>query len=293
VIHEGDHINVEGVGSAQDPYVISADFDFGVLDNDTFNLSIDGAGSDDDPYVLTVNFAGTASVKDLPDWSDTVPSNGQVPVWNAGLGRYVPGSPTPAASGSVNHDGSLTGDGSPGAPLGVVHDALRFTETSSEGGIGLTDDGINSLVRRFANATARDAAFPAVDSNTVSALDSSEGFLDIWAGTDWTPVEGVPNVDGGALIELSGPYAGGRVHTIVKQVALTTGPAGTFPILDPADYGSLAGILSVTVQPVGTAMFATLVTASTGGLMGTAYRLDTGGVFTSQPIQAVVTAIVY
>lgn len=292
VIVDGAHIQVTGIGSSQDPYVISADFDFGVVDNDTFNLSLAGLGTTDNPYALSVAFASTASVKDFPDWADTVPANGQVPVWNSTTGRWTPGSPTPAAAGSVDTDTSLVGDGSPGSPLEVVHDPDRFTETGADG-IGLTDDGVNSLVRRFANEAARNAAALPPDSNTVSALDTLEGLLDVWDGSDWLPAEGKPTTIGGQLLALSGPYPGGRVRTIVKQVALTTGTDGTFPLLTTGDLGSAAGVLSVMVTPVGAAMFGILVSVGSGGVTGTAYRPDTGGVFASQPIQAVVTAVVY
>jgi hypothetical protein len=292
VIDAGPHIEVTGIGSAQDPYVISGDFDFAVADNTTFDLDITGSGTEAEPYVLRVAFASTASVKDFPDWSDNVPSNGQVPVWNSTLGRYVPGSPTPAASGSVSHDTSLVGDGSSGSPLAVVHDPSGYTGTSAPG-VGLTAAGINSLNRRFPNSAARTAASPAPASNTLSALDSAPGLIDVWDGSGWVPVEGQPTVVGGQLLALSGPYAGGRVRRLVKQVALTTQADGTFALLNSSDFGSAAGVLAVTVQPTGSVMYACLVTASPGSVQGTAYRLDTGGVFGSQPIQAVVTAILY
>jgi hypothetical protein len=291
-IDEGTHISVTGVGSSQDPFVIAADFDFAVTDNDTFNLSLSGVGSSDSPYVLAVSFASTASVADLPDWSDTPPTNGQVPVWSTGLSQWVPGSATPAASGSVDTDTSLAGDGSPGLPLEVVHDPIRFTETTVDG-VGLTDDGINSLVRRFPNAAARTAADPAPDLDTLSMLDSTPGLLDYWDGSAWVPQETLPTVTGGALLELSGAYAGGRVQTLVKQLSATTDADGLFTILDGTDLAGAAGVLSVTVQPTGTTVFGSLATGQPGYLQGTAYRLDTGAAFAAQPITATVTALLY
>jgi hypothetical protein len=292
VIADGTHTTVKGSGSGQDPFRIDLDFGFGVVDDDTFNLTLSGLGTEDSPYVLSVAFAGTASVKDFPDWSDTAPTNGQVPVWNTGLGAYIPGSPTPAAAGSVSHDTSLAGDGSPGDELTVVHDPDRFTATTADG-IGLTDAGINRQIRRFANAAARDAADPAPELNTFSVLDTRPGRLEVWGGSYWAAID-APAPYGGSLLVLSGEYEGGPVRTFTKQLSETTDPSdGTFSIFNTPELGDAAGVLSCVVQPVGTVPFACLVQPLSNSIQGKAFRLDTGAPYPAQPIQAVVTALLY
>lgn len=289
---DGENTIVSGVGSSQDPFRIDLDFAIGVVDNDTFNLTLSGLGTEVDPYALSVTFASTASVKDLPDWSNTAPTNGQVPVWNTGLGAYVPGSPTPAASGSVDHDTSLDGDGSPGDILSVVHDPDRFTETTADG-IGLSDAGINRQIRRFANAAARDAADPPPELNSFSVLDTRPGSVEFWSGSYWAAID-VPTVLNSELLQLSGAYDGGPVRTLTKQLAATTDATdGTFTVLSAGDLGTVAGVLSCIVQPVGTTPFVVTLQPQPGSLQGTAYRLDSGAPYLAQPIQAVVHALLY
>lgn len=289
---DGENTTVHGVGSSQDPFRIDLDFGLGVQDNDTFNLTLTGLGTEDDPYTLAVTFASTASIKDLPDVSDSTPTNGQVLVWNTGLGRYQPGSPTPAAAGSVSHDTSLDGDGSPGDELEVVHDPDRFTATTVDG-IGLTDAGINRQVRRFANSAARTAADPAVELNTLSVLDTNPGVVEYWNGTAWK-VADIPTAIGGELLQLSGAYTGGAVKTVVKQLSTTTDAVdGSFAALSAGDLGSAAGVLSCVVQPVGATAFVTSLLPQAGSLQAAAYRVDNGTPYLAQPIQAVVTAILY
>src|SRR6478735_3013861 len=145
VLTSGPGVDVAGAGTAGDPFVLSANI-FEPLDNDTFNITLTGDGETGSPYTIEVEFATTASVKNLPDWSDNVPTNGQVPVWNSTLGLWVPGSNTPAATGSVSHENSLDGDGSPGDALMVVYEPTRFTETYTNG-IGVSDIFINQTIR--------------------------------------------------------------------------------------------------------------------------------------------------
>lgn len=297
VVHAGDHVQVEGSGSASDPFVISSDLDLSVLDNSVFNLTLAGDGSPGSPYVLSVAFAPTASVKDLPDWSNTSPTNGQVPRWNATSGLWEPGSNTTAPVGAVEHDFSMSGDGSSGDPLQVAHDPARYTFTGPDG-VGLTDDGINRQVRQYANTSDRGGETTLVppDLNTLSMLGTAPGKIDYWDGTDWVPLGDIPEVIGGALLEMSGAYTGGRTRTVVKQVAATTDASGAFAILDAGDMsflGPIAGVLSVQVQPTGSVPFDCVVSAGAGVVSAVAYRLDNGAVYPLQPVTATVTAIIY
>lgn len=290
---EGSGVTIEGSGTLSDPFVISADINLEPDDSSVFDVSISGTGSPGSPYQVAVDFAGTASVRDLPDWSGTLPTNGQVPVWNSTTQEYEPGSNTPAATGSVSHDDSLDGDGSPGDILAVIHDPDRYTETTVDG-IGLTEAGINRLVRRFADSTTRAAADPVPELNSVSVLDTEPGKVDYWSGSEWKPVEEVPSFSGAALLELSGTYtAGNRVARLVRRVTVTTDSSGGFTALSSANLAGLAGVLSASVQELGAVPFKVMLTTSAGQVLGTAYRLDTGAAYPAQPIDLIVEAIVY
>lgn len=292
VYQAGPGIQITGSGGASDPLVISGAFNFTVLDNTTFNATLTGDGSVADPYELEIQFATTSSVKSLGDWSDVAPTNGQVPVWNNSLGVYVPGSNTPAATGAVQHDTSLNGDGSSGSVLAVRHETSRFTATTATG-IGLTDAGINRLVRRFANASARGTASPAVELNSFTVLDSNPGQLYYWDGTTHQVVGSLPTVVGGELLQLSGAYANTMTKTIVKKLSLITNADGTFQVLTAGELAGYSGVLSVVVQPMGSVPFVATLATATGYIGATAWRLSTGAAYGSQAIQALVTAVVY
>src|SRR5262245_24935935 len=120
VIKTGGNSTVTGSGTANDPFVITSTVELNVVDNATFDLTLVGDGSDTAPYVLSVNYAATAKLDHLPDVDAPNPTNGQVLAWNNSLQKWAPAAPTTAASGSVTHDNSLTGDGSAGTPLAVL-----------------------------------------------------------------------------------------------------------------------------------------------------------------------------
>jgi hypothetical protein len=295
VIVEGAHVDVTGSGGASDPFVISADMNLTVLDNTVFNLTLTGDGSVATPYQLTVAFAATASVKAFPDWSDTAPTNGQIPIWNNGLGMYVPGAQTTAPTGAVNHNTSLSGDGSVGSVLAVVHDPNRFTQTGASG-IGLTDAGVNSTVRHFANAAARTAATIAPILNSLSILDSSPGDVDVWNGSAWVPFEAgaLPVALGSSLLQLSGPYAGGRTQEVMAIRTVTTNADGSFAALETLDLTFAAGVLSATITPVGNTAFITSVSGDIPGqVTGYAFAPGSGEPYAGVAITYQIVATVY
>jgi len=293
VLESGQHIQIEGSGSSQDPFVVVGDVALAVVDNTTFNLTLTGAGTIASPWAIHVTYAATASVKDLPDWSDTAPTNGQVPVWNNGTSMWVPGAPTPAASGSVLHDTSLMGDGSGGTPLGVIASTARFL-ASVASGVGLSDAGINRLVRRFGTSAARSAASPAVELNTFSVLDTEPGRLDYWDGAAWKQVRQFPVDYGtGEFLALSGSYTGGTVTQMVRQVSFVTDAVGGFTVLSSSDLTGVAGVLSLNFQETGGNAYKALLNPGSGTVVGTAYRLDSGAAFTGQALTGVVTAWLY
>lgn len=295
VVMEGAHVTVEGSGAPTDPFIISADLDLEVVDNSTFNLTLVGDGSPASPYQLTVAFAATASVKAFPDWSDTAPTNGQVPIWNNGTGMWTPGAQTTASAGSVSHNTSLSGDGSVGSPLAVVHDPARGTQTGASG-IGLTDASINSTVRRFANATARAAASPAPALNAISVLDSSPGNYDTWDGTAWVPLEAgvVPLALGPELLQISGPYTDGRVQIVTKIETVTTAADGSWPALVAAELVGASGVLTCMITPVGPTPFIPMVSgAIPGQVTAAAYAPGSGEAYAGVSLTYQLVAVVY
>lgn len=295
-VEAGAHIQVEGSGAPSNPLVISADFDFASIDNDTFNLILTGSGTDELPYQLEVEFADTAQLADLPDVSDTAPSNGQVLKWNSGTSLWEPGAPTTASAGSVEHDDSLTGDGSAGTPLAVVANADRFLVSDADG-VGISDVGINQLVRHFTNNAARVAADPAPTLGALSTLDTAPGLYDRWTGTAWVPAVDLPVVLNGEFLALSGPYAGSRVVRLIKQVAVITDSDGKAQLLGGADFtgtwGAAAGVLSVVVQPTGTVRFDHLISAQPGFVQLTAFQPASGAVMAAQSVACTVEAVFY
>lgn len=290
----GAHIAVDGSGSSQDPYVISGDFDFEADDNITFDLTLTGVGSTADPYVLTVDYAATAKLAQLPDVSDAAPTNGQVLAWNTSTGLWTPVAPTTAAAGSVSHDTSLSGDGSAGSPLQVAEDPNRLLATSAPG-LGLSDLGMNSVIRHFTNATARNSASPAPILNALSMLDTAPGRIDYWNGTEWLEYITSINVEqiGTEFLALSGSYAGIGAKAITKNLADTTDAGGGITILSSADLAGYAGVLSVQVQPTGANAWEAVLSPSGGQVLATAYRIDNGAIYPSQALSGLVTAVVY
>lgn len=295
VVMEGAHITVEGSGAPTDPFVISADLELSVQDNTTFNLTLAGTGSTDFPYVIGIDYAPTATVRHLPDWSDAVPTNGQVPVWNSSLGQWVPGTNTPAVTGAVSHNTSLSGDGSSGSPLAVVADTARLLSTTSSG-VGLTDVGVNRTLRKFATESARSAASPAPTLNTLSVLDSEPGRVQIWNGTAWEDLEapGVPVFFGDELLQLSGPWDGTAVQTVVRNGSATTAADGSFAVLDPSDLTDAAGVLNADVTALAPVPFIPMVSGEVPGQVTCfAYAPGSGEPYAGVLLNYSVRAVVY
>lgn len=291
-IEPGGRIAISGLGSLQDPFVISGDVGFKTTDNDTFDLGLTGDGTEDDPWNITVTFATTAKLVDMPDVTG-VPTNGQVLGWNSSTQKWEPKAPTAAASGSVATDTSLSGDGSVETVLQVREDPDRYLSTDAEG-LGLNDDGINSIVRHFPDAASRTTADPAPVLNSLSILDSDPGRIDYWTGTEWAPQPTNVEVEAaGELVGLSGSYAGGPVVLFIKQFEEVTDSEGVFDVLSTTDLLGRAGVLAATVQESGSQAWQALVNAGTDTVQATAFRMDDGTLLASTSVTGTVTAWLY
>jgi len=117
----------------------------------------------------TTSFEGH-SVAELTDWSNTAPTNGQIPVWNASAGEYVP-----TTSGST----------------------ISNTDELSEGSTNLY----------FTNARA-DARIAAASIDDLSDVDTTTvapttGQALVWDGAQWEPGT-VSGGGGGGATDLDG-----------------------------------------------------------------------------------------
>lgn len=282
---------VTGTGSQADPFVLEF---LGIESDNSTNDVVITVDFTSTGYQLSAEFALTSALDHIGDVNAPAPSNAQVLGWDSATSKWTARNPTTAASGSVTTDNSLDGDGSGGAPLAVAEDPDRFLDTFATG-IGLTDAGINSTVRHFSDATTRASASPAPSLNSLSVLDDNPGQIDVWDGADWVPQRKVSGIDAPtAYLELSGAYDGRPVVVLVRQLSVVTDTLGAFIALSTADLTGYAGVLSVTIQPVGTVGWLSLLDpAPVGQVTGTAWGSDGGGPLESSAVTAIVTAYVY
>lgn len=116
----GAGVTIEGSGSAQNPYVISAEGGLNnslqVLDTPTIDLVLTGSGTPLDPAVLSAN--AHLTMQELDDVQDAAPSVGFVPVWDGA--QWIFQAPPTAPPGAVTVACGLDGDGSGGNALRVA-----------------------------------------------------------------------------------------------------------------------------------------------------------------------------
>jgi hypothetical protein len=293
-IIEGTHISVLGTGTASDPFVIVADIGLEGHVGTTFTADLEGAGTIDDPWVIAVAFSSTAKLDDLPDVNAPAPTNGYVLGWDSATSKWTPRAPTAAASGSVDTDTSLSGDGSIGAPLSVVADPAGYL-TIGTSGVGLSVNGQNQLVLHYASDAARAVSPVTPQVNSLSMLDDAPGVTYYWTGSQWLPVTNGIARDFGAnqMLAMSGAYAGGVTTQVVRQVSVVTDADGTFDVLSAADLTGAGGVLSCVFQETGPVPFKAMLTPNIDSILGTAYRLDDGTAYGSQSISGVAVAFVY
>lgn len=294
-VSAGSRISVTGIGSLNDPFVISADTALTVLDSDVIDLTISGAGTEISPWVLSAGFAATAQLGDIPDVAVVGVTNAQVLGWNSSLSKWTPRAPTTASAGSVQHDTSMSGDGSAGSPLQIVEDPNGGLTTAATG-LGLNDTTKRTLVRKFASDAARSAASPTPTVNDLSSVTSRPGQVDYWTGSQWEPVKSQFSVDGVGqqMLSLSGAYAAGApVTMMVRNFSGITAADGTLTVLANSLLTGKAGVLSASVAATGAQPYAPMLAAGSNYIYITARRLDTGAVLASQNISGQVTAYVY
>jgi hypothetical protein len=286
---------VTGSGSPQDPLVLSVTTDLAVESNSIFRLILDGNGELDSPWRLQVAYASTARLDHFPDVDlpANVP-NGHVLTYDLTNSRWTAAPPVTAAPGAVSTGNGLTGDGSGGSPLTVVGNGARYI-TVSGAGVGLSDSGINSLIRIFPTTADRAAASPAPGINTLSLVETDPDRIDRWDGTEWVTVTGGRNLDiqAGELLALSGSYAGGSVTDYVAQFSAVTDSTGAFEIIPADDLATYSGVLECTVQETGTTFYHCQVAAGTNNVVGFARRLDTGGAYPGVTVTGTVRALLY
>jgi len=299
VIDNGSHIQIGGTGSPADPFVITADVGLEAKDNTVFDVVLTGMGTVALPWQIEVTFAATAKLNDFPDVNAPAPTNAQVLGWDTATSQWTARAPTTAAAGAVQHDTALTGDGSAGTPLGVNEDPARMLGTTAAG-LGLSDTGMNSIVRKFDDDAARAAASPMPVLNAMSVLNTQPGKIDYWDGDAWEPA-GVflLSMLGQEMWQQSGPYTGvQRVTFMVRNVEQITDTEGMFDAIPAVDLAGRAGVISAVAQATGTigsiaTPYTVILTPTGGGIRGIAYRLDDGQPLPSSPINCTVLALVY
>lgn len=291
-IEGGRHITVTGTGTSQDPFRVASNASLAVADNATFDMGLSGSGTPEDPWVLQVGYASGSGLNNLPDVSVPTPGDWHVLAFNPATQTWESAPPSVTEAGGILSDASINGDGSVGAPLGV--NAVRFLSVDVDG-VGLSDAGINSLIRPFADATARAAADPPPSIGAISMLATDPGRLDYWDGTGWAPItNGIQlDVQPGEVLNLSGTYNGGTVTQYVTQLDVTTDVNGQFEVIPAVDLTGYAGVLTVQVQPLGSIGWAAVVDVGVDNVTATAYRLDDGTAYAGYTLTATVSALLY
>jgi hypothetical protein len=294
VVTEG-RLSVEGSGQPGDPFVFALEADFDSGYNESFDTLATGAGTVADPWMIETRYAASSKLDHLPDVNAPTPSNGQVLSWSSSTSRWVAAAPTVAATGAVQHDSSLSGDGSAGSVLAVVPASDRLVG-SFPTGVGLSDAGLLSVVQHFATAAARTAALPTPVINTLTMLDSDPGVVWYWTGSAWSVL---PNQtewvsSGGSFLTLSGGYIpDSPVAVVIIQLTATTDVSGNFDVLSTADLAGRSGVLAVHLQETGTTAWKAMVNPAVTKVTGTAYRMTDGSIMAGVPVTATIQAILY
>lgn len=118
----GTGIDVTGIGTKQDPFVIlnkgvSVKNALTVVDTPTLNMHLTGEGTPSEPLALSADVR--MSLSDLTNVSKATPDPGDVPVWTVagGVGEWQYNAPPTTPPGAVTVTTGLQGDGSGPNPL--------------------------------------------------------------------------------------------------------------------------------------------------------------------------------
>jgi hypothetical protein len=123
LVQGGTGIGVEGAGTADNPYIITATGDADIsgtvqfIDTDTVNFTVSGEGTLAQPYQVRADV--TMGLDDLTDvdTATTPPTTNYVLSWNGTA--WVPAPPNTVDPGSLSVTEPITGDGTTGDPLGL------------------------------------------------------------------------------------------------------------------------------------------------------------------------------
>jgi hypothetical protein len=293
-VEAGRHVEVTGTGTAGDPFVIDAQTHLTVEDNTQFNLVLTGSGTLAQPWLLSVEYAGTGGLDGLPDVDTTGKTNAQVLGWDDALGQWTPRAPTTAAPGAITVGNGVDGDGSAGDPLVAVGDTARYI-TVTASGIGLSDSGINRMVRVFSTEFARDNANPVPIQGTVAIVETDTSVLWYYDGADWqVGIRGEALDNDGQLLSTSGAYAGGPTTKYIRQLSVSTDGTGAFVAIPAANLTDYSGVLSCRITPTGAGTaWQPMITTGGGGVNGKAVRMTDGTALAGATITAVVEATLY
>jgi hypothetical protein len=156
----------------------------------------------------TTSFAGH-SVKELTDWSNNNPLNGNVPVWDSSLGEYVP----TASSGTISDTDGLS-------------------------------EGTTNLYYTDARADARIAAASIEDLSDVASMTPTTNQVLQWNGSTWTAgtVTG-----GGSGVSSLNTLTGGLTLAAGSNVTITDNGTDTITVASTGGGSStLDGLTDVS-----------------------------------------------
>lgn len=176
------------------------------------------------------------SVKSLVDWSNIDPTNGQVPVWNATAGEYIPGDV--AAGGAVTSVNGESGD--------VILDSTEIKR------VGSTGDSIDTDLTAVENTITAIAARLTYTGTSTDVKVDANTKLTIDAATNK------------AVLTINGVSAGTFGSTQTLLPALRLGPTGSTYDL-PASRGTTTGQVPVFNSVTNTTSFQALKVAELSG----------------------------
>lgn len=176
------------------------------------------------------------SVKSLVDWSNIDPTNGQVPVWNATAGEYIPGDV--AAGGAVTSVNGESGD--------VILDSTEIKR------VGSTGDSIDTDLTAVENTITAIAARLTYTGTSTDVKVDANTKLTIDAATNK------------AVLTINGVSAGTFGSTQTLLPALRLGPTGSTYDL-PASRGTTTGQVPVFNSVTNTTSFQAVKVADLSG----------------------------